>query len=86
VSPARPANPDLANGRRYYREGLKYFRKSRPGNPNAKRSLYEATRRFRKAQGFLENAARNDPGNKEIERLQVENNRFLYSCLKIQTL
>jgi outer membrane biosynthesis protein TonB len=82
----RSSNPDFDSGRKFYFEGLKRFRKSRPGNANAQGNLRQATKSFRKAQSFLENAQRNDPKNAEIQKLQVENNRFLYSCLKMQTL
>lgn len=81
-----PANPDLTQARKHYRQGLQYFRQTRPSNPNAQGNLRAAAGNFRKAQRFLENAARQEPKNQEIQKLQVETNRFLYSCLKMQTL
>jgi len=81
-----PRNVDLANARRHYFEGLKLFRKTRPGNPNVQKNLREAAKNFRKAQRYLDIAKHNDPKNPEIDKLQVETNRFLYSCLKMQTL
>jgi hypothetical protein len=79
-------DPDLLQARKYYAEGLRSFRRTRPPGPDTNRHLQEAARNFRKAQRFLENAARNDPNNADVQQLQVENNRFLYTCLKMQTL
>jgi hypothetical protein len=80
------ANADLVKAREFYREGLRHFEQTRPGHANVQMHLREAARRFRTAQQLLENAARQEPGSQEIGNLQVENNRFLYTCLKMQTL
>jgi hypothetical protein len=79
-------NPDLAEARTHYRAGLQKFQNARPGTPNSQANLREAARSFRTARESLERAAAREPGNREIQQLQVENNRFLYSCLKMQTL
>ena len=81
-----PVNADWANAQVAYRQGLESFQKGRPGNPNSNQHLQQAAEHFRKAQGHLEKAERSDPDNGSVSRMQVEVNRFLYSCYKMQTL
>jgi hypothetical protein len=85
--PPPPAgNPDLAQAKVFYRKGLESFQRTQPRGPNTNRYLQEAAANFRKSQRHLETAARQEPDNAEIQSLQVETNRYLYTCLKMQTL
>ncbi len=84
--PKPPVNADFAKAKDYYRKGLEIFSKtqSMPGNRQA--YLRQAADNFRQAQSLFDRALQREPNNQQIERLQVENNRFLYSCLKMRTI
>jgi tetratricopeptide (TPR) repeat protein len=84
--PKPPVNDDFVKAKDYYRKGLEIFSKtqSMPGNRQA--YLRQAAGNFRQAQNLFERALRREPNNGQIERLQVENNRFLYTCLKMRTI
>jgi len=84
--PKPAVNADFVKAKDYYRKGLEIFSKTQsiPGNRQA--YLRQAAGNFRQAQSLFERALRREPNNQQIERLQVENNRFLYSCLKMRTI
>ena len=78
------ADPKEAD--KLYAEGLKFYRKGRPGQPDSNKNLQEASKRFRAARNIYERAAEDDPADKRLPRRIQDCNVKIYSCAKMQTL
>ncbi|MHC4917009.1 MAG: hypothetical protein ACYTGB_16135 [Planctomycetota bacterium] len=81
-----PSRADLGKADRLFNQGVDFYKKGRPGTPNSNANLQKAAKHFREAQGIYEQAAKQDPDNKKIQNRLQDCNRFIYSCMKMQTL
>jgi hypothetical protein len=82
--PSAPAELDPA--RDAYEEGLRHYRKARPGARAEKRELSEAAKSFRRCLKLLEELRKTHPHDPRITRLQVGATRCLCACMRQRTL
>ncbi len=77
---------DLRKADKLYGQGLKFYRKGRPGKPDSNRHLQAASKCFRAAKKIYQQAASENPANKRLPQRIQDCNLKIYSCSKMQTL
>ncbi len=78
------ADPRKAD--KLFAEGLKFYRKGRPGQPDSNKNLSQASKLFRAARKIYERAAEADRADKRLPQRIQDCNVKIYSCAKMQTL
>jgi hypothetical protein len=76
---------NLKSANQYFREGVDFYKRGRPGNPKSNAYLIKAAKMFRKANVIYEKASHKDPDNSSLLNRITECNRCLYSCNKMRT-